>query len=328
MPVDAMFPSAPIEAGMYESFYLRAVSPDRPVGVWIRCTVHKRPHRPPAGSVWCTVFDASEDSAPKRAPFMHKVTTEQLSVPAGGWIAVGDTRLSPGSCEGSCGPARWSLQFVSEEAELRHLSHQMLYRMPIPRTKLTSPAPSARFQGSLSLPDRTIDLHGWRGMIGHNWGTEHAERWVWLHGIDFDGSPSAWIDVALGRILVGGRMSPWVANGALSVEGRRTRLGGLLSRGLTVAERPQLCTLRLPGGRGVSVEARVQAPEDATAGWRYADPDGGEHDVLNCSVAALTLTVRRDGEPAKTLRTRHGCAYELGLREHDHGIPIAPFSDG
>lgn len=328
MPVDAMFPSTPTEAGMYESFYLRAVAPDRALGAWIRCTVHKRRGQPPTGSVWCTVFDATEDSPHAQSPFMHKTTTDRLSVPEGGWIAVGDTRLSPGVCEGSCGPASWSLRFVPEDLELRHLPHRLLYRAPVPRTKLTSPAPSARFQGSLEVSGRRIELDGWRGMIGHNWGAEHAERWVWLHGIGFDGSPSAWIDVAVGRILLGGRMSPWVANGALSVEGRRTRLGGLLARGLTVAERPHRCTLSLPGGKGVSVEARVQAPEGATAGWRYADPDGGEHDVLNCSVAALTLTVRRRGEPARTLRTEHGAAYELGMREHDHGVPIAPFGDG
>ncbi len=51
-------PTAPMRAGMYESFYLRTVSPDEPVGVWIRNTVHKRPGRPPQGSVWCTLFDA------------------------------------------------------------------------------------------------------------------------------------------------------------------------------------------------------------------------------------------------------------------------------
>jgi hypothetical protein len=28
------------------------------------------------------------------------------------------------------------------------------------------------------------------------------------------------------------------------------------------------------------------------------------------------------------LRAAHGGAYELGMREHDHGVPIAPFSDG
>lgn len=321
-----MFPSTPTEAGMYESFYLRAVSPERPVGVWVRCTVHKRPGRAPAGSVWCTVFDASQGAPP--GPFMHKETTERLSVPDAGWIAIGDTSMGPGACEGSCGPASWSLRFTSEEPELRHLPHSLLYRTPVPRTKLTSPSPSAVFEGSLQLPGRSLDLSGWRGMVGHNWGAEHAERWIWLHGIAFDGAPSSWLDVAIGRILVGGRMSPWVANGALCLEGRRMRLGGLLARGLRVAERPRRCSLHIPGERGLSVEAHVEAPEGATAGWRYADPDGGEHDVLNCSVAALTLTARHKGEPAQTLRSPHGAAYELGMREHDHRIPIAPFSDG
>ena len=55
---------------MYESFYLRAVSPREPLGVWIRHTVHKRPGRPPSGSLWCTVFDAAAG-----APFMHKATS-------------------------------------------------------------------------------------------------------------------------------------------------------------------------------------------------------------------------------------------------------------
>ncbi len=76
------------------------------------------------------------------------------------------------------------------------------------------------------------------------------------------------------------------------------------------------------------VEAHVQAPPAALAGWRYADPDGGRHDVSNCSIAALTLTVRRPGRSACTLRTRTGAAYELGMRERDHGVPIAPFADG
>ena len=50
--------------------------------------------------------------------------------------------------------------------------------------------------------------------------------------------------------------------------------------------------------------------------------------MINCSVAALELRVSsREGEPARTLRTPHGGAYELGLREHDHGVPIAPFPD-
>jgi hypothetical protein len=358
---------------MYESFYLRAVAPDRPLGVWIRYTAHKNRARPPVparGSVWCTVFDGAD-----ARPFMHKLTSDALSVPDGAWIAVGDSQLGPERAEGACGEARWSLSFASEETELRHLPHALLYRAPLPRTKLTSPAPAARFEGVLELRSaaldtapltaaesavsppsasalaaRRIELDGWRGMVGHNWGAQHAERWIWLHGVGFEEEPEAWIDVAIGRLRVAGRTTPWVANGALHIDGERHRLGGVGARGLLVAERPERCVLSLPGAGGLTVEAHVQAPPAALAGWRYADPGGShrggghgdrhhkdpstppaeshQHDVSNCSIAALALTVRRPGRPARTLRTAHGAAYELGMRERDHGVPIAPFADG
>jgi len=237
--------------------------------------------------------------------------------------------MGPGRADGSCGPARWSLRFATDEPELRHLAPDWLYRMPLPRTKLTSPAPAASFDGVLELPGRSpIELRGWPGMVGHNWGSEHAERWIWLHGIAFADAPDAWLDVALGRLKIAGRMTPWVANGALSLDGRRHRIGGLAARGLRVEETVAGCALRLPGEGGLTVDARVEVPAGSAAGWRYADPDGGEHDVVNCSVASLQLSVeQRDGAP-RTLRTAHGGAYELGMRERDHGIPIAPFTDG
>jgi hypothetical protein len=328
MDATAIFPSVRMRAGMYESFYLRAVSPREPVGVWIRHTVHKPPGRAPRGSVWCTVFDAR-----RGAPFTHKLSDLQPSVPAEDWIAIGqdgqDARMGPGRAEGSCGPARWSLRFEGAEPELRHLSPALLYRTPLPRTKLTSPAPAATFDGVLELHGRpAIELDGWRGMVGHNWGSEHAERWIWLHGIGFQDAPDAWLDVALGRLLIAGRMTPWVANGVLSLDGRRHRIGGLAARGLQVQEGPHGCVLQLTGAHGVSLHARVDTPPQSAAGWRYADPGGGEHDVVNCSVAALELTVEQAGSEPRTLRTEHGCAYELGMRERDHGVPIAPFPDG
>ncbi len=323
MPAGAVFASAPRRAGMYESFYLRAVSPEEPVGVWIRYTVHKRPGQPPRGSVWCTVFYAT-----RGRPFMAKLTTDDLRVPTGGWIAVGDSQMTPRDAQGSCGEASWSLSFRSEEPELRHLSPGWLYRAPLPRTKLSSPFPAARFNGMLELPDRTIELHDWPGMVGHNWGAEHAERWIWLHAVLFEDQPQVWLDVALGRLRLAGRMTPWVANGCLCIDGQRHRIGGLSARGLLVAETATSCELTLPGAGGLTLEAHVKDPEEPVAGWRYAGPDGTEHDVANCSVAALELTVNKPGSPSRTLHSPHGAAYELGMREHDHDVAIAPFTDG
>jgi hypothetical protein len=83
----------------------------------------------------------------------------------------------------------------------------------------------------------------------------------------------------------------------------------------------------LSGAHGVKLAGRVAVPGQSAAGWRYADPDGGEHDVVNCSVAALDLSVEIAGAGA-ALRTAHGGTYELGMREHDHGVPVAAFADG
>src|SRR4029077_17600659 len=164
------------------------------------------------------------------------------------WIAVGEptgqpagdgagegasegASIGPERAAGSCGGAALTRGVGGDAPELLHLPAAWLYRAPLPRTKLTSPLPDARFRGTLSSPGSgEIELRDWRGMAGHNWGSEHAERWIWLHGIDFAEAPDAWLDVALGRILVAGRMTPWVANGALSVGGRRVRVGGLRAR--------------------------------------------------------------------------------------------------
>jgi hypothetical protein len=324
---------------MYESFYLRAVAPDEPVGIWIRNTVQKAPGRGPRGSVWCTFFDA-----PRGAPFMHKLTTERLKAPEQAWIEVGEpdaetgefdavregARMTPARAQGSCGPARWSLRVTTKEPELRHLPRAWMYRAPLPRTKLTSPSPVASFDGFLELDGRTrIDLRDWRGMVGHNWGAEHAERWIWLHGVAFQEAPDAWLDVAIGRVSIAGRLTPWIANGALGLAGRRYRIGGLGARGLRVGETVAGCALRLRGERGLTIDVRVDVPPGTAAGWRYADPDGSAHDVVNCSIAGVALTIELPGAGAPVwLRSVHGGAYELGMRERDHGIPIAPFADG
>ncbi len=331
--VSPAFASAKARAGMYESFYLRTVSGGDPIGAWIRYTVQKRPSQAPSGSLWITVFDAI-----RGAPFMHRDTTTELSAPEDCWIAIGQSHIGPSLAEGECGPARWRLSFQSEERELRHLRQSWLYAGPLPRTKLTSPSPDASFAGAIELPDRTLEVKGWRGMVGHNWGTEHAERWIWLHGIDFAEDPSAWIDVALARVRVGGRLTPWLAAGAISLGGQRLRLGGLGARGVRAEHSAAGCALALRGEDGVAVQARARVPAGAAAGWRYSDPgsrgegSAGEHDVVNCSVAEVSLEVSLRDRPERRLHTDHGGAYELGMRERDHGVPnhglpLAPFLD-
>jgi hypothetical protein len=122
--------------------------------------------------------------------------------------------------------------------------------------------------------------------------------------------------------------TPWIANGTLHIDGARYRLGGPeKARGTRVTESPTRCDFLLPGGE-VTVSGRVESQRENFVGWVYADPDGPEHNTVNCSIADMTLTVTADGRPERELHLRGGAAYELGMRETDHGMPLQPFPDG
>jgi hypothetical protein len=186
-----------------------------------------------------------------------------------------------------------------------------MYTARLPRTKLTSPAPAAVFDGTLMVGGTAIAVEGWPGMIGHNWGEQHAEQWIWLNGLGLDGrGTDTWLDVAVGRVRLGRWVTPWVANGALSLDGERIRLGGL-GRRVSVVAWPERCELRIPG-RKVTVRVSAGAPPDAFAPWDYADPDGSMHQVLNCSVADVSACVERSGHPPVELSAAARGVYELG----------------
>ena len=73
----------------------------------------------------------------------------------------------------------------------------------------------------------------------------------------------------------------------------------------------------------------MSAPRERFVGWVYADPDGSEHHTVNCSVCGHDAhRVEPRGGRAASSTCAGGAAYELGMREHDHGMAIQPLPDG
>ena len=97
-------------------------------------------------------------------------------------------------------------------------------------------------------------------MIGHNWGAEHAERWIWLHGVFEQG---AWLDKALGRVKVGPVLTPW-----------RDRV-------------PALLESWFPGQNGGSAMARVLFGDAAVVVPRTTYVAYGDDGSADVSVEAL-----------------------------------------
>jgi hypothetical protein len=327
---EARFPGVPEKAGHYESFYLKLNQPGGGRAAWIRHTVHKRPGEQPTCALWFTLFDSS---APGPRATKRQFGVDELGSGPDTYIRVADAALTDGRATGRVETpaleARWELSFSDDHEPFHHLPREFLYRAPLPKTKFLSPYPDAAFNGHLEVGGERIEVEGWRGMIGHNWGAEHAERWVWIQGSGFEqGSAEDYFDMAVGRIKVAGRTTPWVGNAMLMLGGQAHRLGGFGHVPSTeVSEHPTAALFELRG-KGVKLTGSVHAPAKDFVAWIYADPVGPEHNTLNCSISDLDLDVELDGGTSRRLSVRGAAAYEFGTRQTDHGIPVQPYPDG
>ena len=315
------YPDVPLKAGHYESVYAALVHPDAPRALWVRTTVKKRPGEEPTGAVWVTWFD--EDGV--RA---GKLDDQPLSA-GPDRLTCGPAAQGPDGSRGAIGldglSADWDLSFSSRAEPLEHLSPAFLYGAPLPRTKATSPAPDLGVTGTLVVDGAAVDLTGWTGMVGHNWGSEHAARWVWLRVCGLGADGAGWLDAVLGRVQVGPGLLPWKAFGALHLDGKRHHLGGLLRRGTEVEVRPDGARIGLVGPTA-RVTVSATAPLTSTVGWEYADPSGHRHEVVNCSVAAMELEAEVGGRRTSYTPTRRG-VLELGADEKQLDVPLQPFAD-
>jgi hypothetical protein len=303
-------------AGGYESWFVSARDPASPRALWIRRTRHRPRHGTESVALWCTVADRGLSPRP--------VVVKQVfgSFPA-------DVVAGPGQFQGQAAmgarTARWSLSIAGGPPPLRPLRPEALYHAPLPRTKLEVSVPDGLVTGLLDVDGHRVELSAWRGTVGHNWGSEHADCWVWLHAAGFSTAEQAWLDLVLARIKVGPARSPWTAMGAFSLGGEPVPLGGL-GRRPQVDARPGQLTAVVPGPR---TRARIwvtTADDDAVA-VPYADPRGGTRAVRHAALAQVELTVHRQGEHEVTLSTSRG-AYEYGTSQGLPGIELEPLPAG
>src|SRR4051794_39238832 len=157
--------------GRYESWFLSArdAEPGRPPrALWIRHTRHRAADATEgSAALWCTLFDHVGPQAVKQS--LPEFPARAAAGPDG----------FHGEARARGRMAAWELTLSGNEPPLRHLRPAALYRLPLPRTKLEAPLPDGIASGRVVLDGRVQEVVGWRATAGHNWGAEHADRWVW-----------------------------------------------------------------------------------------------------------------------------------------------------
>jgi len=303
-------------AAGYESWFVSARDPVTRRALWIRHTRHRPRQGPESVALWCTVVDRDHGQPP--AVVKQVFSAFPRDAAAGPDQFRGQATMGRGS-------ARWDVAITGGQPPLRPLRPPALYRSPLPRTKLEATVPDGQVTGMVEIEGRRVAVSGWRGTVGHNWGSEHADSWVWLHAAGFDAAPEAWLELVLARIRVGPARSPWTAMGALSLGGSRILLGGL-GRRPRVDARPDRVTadIRSPEAR---LRLSVTTDDDDSVAVSYADPRGGLRSVRHAALARVELTVHRPGAPELSLSSSRG-AYEYGTVQGMPGIEPRRLPEG
>jgi hypothetical protein len=274
-------------AGLYESNYLKANAPDGSAALWIKHNTLRPATGEGKGEFWLVWWEQG------RPPIVAKreVPWSALSVDADRLrIAAGSISLTPERATGALADLSWDLRLSGGLPPLFHLPYAWMYTAGFPKKKALTPSPNLRFDGVVHVGGRKVDVTGWVGLRGHNWGTEHAPTYAYGSCNTWDdGATDRTVDGFSVRIRLGGRLTPWLT----SVVSRRPDLDRTALRcwfgAGTVT--PTTWTARWSAPHLRRAELMMTADPASYAGLRYVHPDGRESYCYNTKFARVTLRV-------------------------------------
>lgn len=309
--------------GHVESYFVKATSPDGKRALWLKHTllVEPGPEQNGIAETWFVAFERGKPArgAKAKLPIAHGSYRSHPFLIVLGESSF-DSKSAKGRLSSSDGDIRWDFTLASRMRAYRTFPFDWMYTRQFPRTKTTTPAPSAVLAGSLVVHGETWTLDGWSAMQGHNWGTSHSHRWTWAQCSDFPGAKGAWFEAVSARMRAAGVSSPWLSIGALHVDGRTHRFDSPTS---WIATRT--CTglffyeVAFESAEAV-VSARVEAARDEVVCLRYENPDESTRSCLNSKLARIVLDVNVRGGASHRLESDR-CALEIGVPEGEHDLP-------
>lgn len=325
--------------GHYESYFLRANHPERPLAFWVRYTLFS-PRRRPADAVgeqWAIFFDGELDricavKATRPISFCQ-FSPSRLSARIGKAMltnhhAAGQvSALQANETDDTLNrplvnTVKWDLRYHGHQAPLLLLP-ESLYERSLPRAKALVALPNAVFEGELTVNGASISLDGWVGSQNHNWGRRHTDEYAWGQVCGFDNAPGVFLECATVRIKIGSIEMPQMTVLVLRLEDREIRLNGLM-RSLRGSARYDFTSWQIDtGDSSCRISVRVKAQPSAFVGLTYLNPPGGQKTCLNTKLASCEVTIEEEGKPTRFLSSKHRAAFEIVTDRRDHGVELA-----
>jgi hypothetical protein len=312
--------------GHYESFFVRANHPSRPLAFWVRYTLLVPAAKPDAAvaELWAIAFDGERErivAVKERHPLATAAfDRHRLS------LRIGAASFEHGSLRGAARSeahrVAWALDYDATHAPLLLLPERM-YEGSFPKAKSLVPVPLARFRGALEVDGEAVDVEGWVGSQNHNWGARHTDRYAWGQVAGFDDAPEAFLECATAQLRFGPIWTPQLTVVALRLpNGEQLRLNTVGTALRAHASRSRFEWRFESAADGARVSATLRAPPERFVALRYDNPEGRPKICLNSKLARCELRVERRGKPPIELRTEHRAAFEI-LGDDAEGLSIA-----
>jgi hypothetical protein len=312
--------------GHYESFFLRANHPSRPLAFWIRYTIFSPKNRPDnsLGELWAIFFNGeSNEHAVAKQEF--PLAECRFDTSAFG-VQIGSATLSPhflqGMIHGKNHRLTWELVFDGNGDPLLLLPLN-LYEGRFPAAKSLVSLPMAKFKGNFSVNGEWFDVNDWIGSQNHNWGIRHTDLYAWGQVAGFDTHPESFLEVATARLKLGPFWTPPITLLVLRHQQKEYALTGIV-QGIKAKGRFKYFTWEFRSGTNdIEIEGQISATRDDFIGLKYYNPPGGSKYCLNSKIAECTLRVKdKTVGKTETLETKHRAAFEILTNDQNHGMPI------
>jgi hypothetical protein len=313
--------------GHYESFFLRANHPTRPLAFWIRYTLFSPKDLPQQtlGELWAVFFNGETHQ--------HVVVKQEFPLAdclfdtSAFRVRIGEAQLTSrhlkGAVESKGRALAWELTFAGDSTPVLLLPLN-LYKGRFPAAKSLVSLPMARFDGQLSVNGKPMVVSAWLGSQNHNWGIRHTDLYAWGQVAGFDTHPDSFLEVATAKLRLGPFWTPPITPLVL-----RHRHKEYTCTGLTQALKAQgsfsyFAWAFRSGTESTEIKGEISAPRDAFVGLKYYNPPGGIKQCLNSKIARCRLQLRdRASGSTEVLETESRAAFEILTDNQDHGVEMS-----
>jgi len=309
--------------GFYEVYYIKFNHIKSSTAYWFRYTLEVPLNGEPVAELWAVCF---QPETPKIFAFKQSYPVHLIEFGKQGfYLRINDAELSHaharGNIEQGNNHIKWDLTYTPGVSTFYHYPYLIMYKLPVPKTKVLSPNFDIRINGYVVVNGREFVCRGEPGQQSHIWGTKHAEEWVWANCNAFRDSDAIFEGLSA-RIKVWGFVTPPVTPLYVRFNGKDYYMNGLFlsCRNASLTNTPEWSFAGRCGR--FRFDGKAWGDIKNFAGVGYVDPDGEKLWCYNTEVGSMLIRVYEREKLAGELLSEGTTALEFALRKKYPGIPV------